>query len=80
MQRQLASIEQIQAEMQRRIDTSTDLDGDCRECGAPGIYVLVDLDEHGCNWSPSSYRGPQECQRVIARIVRDVQALFNVAM
>jgi hypothetical protein len=64
--------------MQRRINESNDLDGDCRECGAPAIYPLREPDENGCNWSVGAYRGPPACQGVIARIVAEVQSLFNL--
>jgi len=79
MPRQLATRDEISAEMQRRINASTDLDGDCRECGAPGIYVLLEPEKNdGCNWSPGFFRGPPECRAVIARIVAEVQKLYNV--
>jgi hypothetical protein len=79
MARRLATRDEIRAEMQRRIDASTDMDGDCRECGAPGINIILEPEKNGgCNWSPSAYRGPRECAAVIVRIVAEVQALYNV--
>lgn len=78
MPRQVLTVEELQAEMQRRIDASDYLDGDCKECGAPGIYFLQEPDENGCNWSPNVYRGPRECAPMIRRIVEEVQRLYNV--
>jgi hypothetical protein len=79
MATQLATREQIKAEIQRRIAASIELDGDCRECEAPGIYVVREPEKNGgCNWSPSAYRGPPECANVIEAIVAEVQATFNV--
>ena len=78
MARRLATREQIAGEMQRRIAKSTALDGDCRECTAPSIYLLQEPDEAGCNWSPNVYGGPAVCANVILEIVREVQAIYNL--
>jgi hypothetical protein len=78
MARQLLTRGQIKAEMQRKIQESTDLDGDCRECRAPGVQPLREADESGCNWIPGHYGGPPECAEVISRIVREARAKYNV--
>ncbi len=79
MPRQLRTIDEIKAEIQHRIETNAELDGDCRECRAPGINIVREPERNGgCNWSPSFYRGPAACRGFMEHIVADVQALYNV--
>jgi len=78
MARRTTTVAELTAEMQKRIESSNELDGDCRGCEAPGIYVLRKPDETGCNWAPSAYRGAPACAQVIALIVREFQARYNV--
>ena len=76
--RRTITVKELTAEMQKRIESSNELGGDCRECKVPGIYRLRKPDATGCNWAPSAYQGAPDCAGVIALIVREFQELYNV--
>jgi hypothetical protein len=49
--------EEIQAEIQRRIATSNELDGDCKGCRAPTPRYADPNTNNGCNWRVDVFPG-----------------------
>jgi hypothetical protein len=75
-----ASADEIRAEIQRRIEASDALGGDCRESKAPTPMLADPAQNDGCNWTinivPSYIPG---CTGVVAEIVRQVMAEYDLA-
>jgi hypothetical protein len=76
MSREILTLEQVKAAIRRRIAASHA--AECRRCRAPGIYILWQSDENGCNWAPQELRCAHSCAGVMERVVQDVQRLYNV--
>jgi hypothetical protein len=76
MPREVLTIEQLRAAIQRRIAASNDLK--CRQCRTPGIYILWQSDEGECNWAPQGLVETGRCAGVVKRIIYEVQSLYNV--
>jgi hypothetical protein len=74
-----ATVEQIKAEIERRIKASTELDGDCRGCGTP-TPRWAPRDKYPSGWSidvlPSLAPG---CEEVITKIVLGVMQEYELA-
>ena len=79
MSRIKANGETIRNEIKRRINTSTELDGDCRDCGAPTPRSIEPTKNNGCNWTvdifPSLTPG---CLDLVSRITRDVMEAYEL--
>ncbi|OYY20340.1 MAG: hypothetical protein B7Y59_04515 [Burkholderiales bacterium 35-55-47] len=46
-----ANAETIRQEIKLRIEASTEIDGDCKECGAPTPRLTDPVTNDGCNWT-----------------------------
>ncbi len=77
MGRVIASASEIRRLVQARIYASTELDGHCRDCHANQIEKRAP-DASGCNWELHSFNGAATCADVIARIVADLKAQYNL--
>ncbi|MCP3707675.1 hypothetical protein M3I54_11870 [Paraburkholderia sp. CNPSo 3274] len=80
MAKLIATAEQIQAEIQRRISESTALDGDCRDCRAPSP-VRLDPDENAeCNWTVTVFPGVEPgCLDFVKAVTREVMREYDLA-
>ena len=79
MERIKATSKEIRLEIQRRIETSTELDGDCKDCRAPTPRVTDPATNHGCNWAvdtfPSVVPG---CLDFVKAVTRTVMAEYDL--
>lgn len=78
MVRKIVDADALRQMIQKQIDASTELDGDCRECRSNEVY-WHEPDETGCNWNLHSFTGPPECAGVIRGIVAPLRRQFNLA-
>jgi hypothetical protein len=76
--REFLTIDQLKAAIQRRIAANVQRASDRKSYRAPGIYILWELNEDGCNWAATRFYRTGEHGVVIARIIREVQRLYNV--
>ena len=51
-------------------------------CTYDDVFALQEPDEDGCNWSPGYFSpggdSPEVCVPVAARVVREMQAKYNL--
>ncbi len=79
MERQLVTADELRAVMLDQIHRNAELDGDCRECGAPAPVPVDWPDESGCNWTVHQIPAcPSECIDAVTRIVDNAKARFNL--
>ena len=52
-----ATAEKICQEIKRRIEASTELVGDCKECRAPTPRLTDPAANYGCNWMVDAFPG-----------------------
>ncbi len=48
---------EIRQEIQRRIENSPELDGDCKDCRAPTPRFVDPKENGGCNWTVDVFPG-----------------------
>lgn len=71
--------EQIRDEIQRRIASSTELAGDCKECMAPTPRLADPNSNTGCNWRVDVFPGViPGCLEVVQSITQQVMAEYNL--
>jgi len=74
-----ATAEAIRDEIQRRIRTSDELDGDCRNAGAPTPIAADPTANNGCNWTitvlPNRIAG---CDSLVIRITQEVMLQYDL--
>jgi hypothetical protein len=74
-----ANAEAIRIEIQRRIDVSTELVGDCRECRAPTPRFIDPKLNNGCNWIVDVFPGViPGCLDVVKHITRLVMSEYEL--
>lgn len=77
-----ATADDIRKEIQRRIETSTELDGDCKDCLAPSPIRIDPNENEGCNWTvnvfPSCTPGCLDFVKNITRAVMKEYELLDV--
>ena len=71
--------EQIRAEIQRRIASSMELGGDCKECRAPTPRFADPSFNAGCNWRVDVFPGViPGCLEVVQSITRQVMTEYDL--
>lgn len=79
MEKIKATSEEIRLEIQRRIESSTELDGDCKDCHAPTPRFTDPDTNYGCNWTvdvfPSVIPG---CLDFVQNVTRTVMAEYEL--
>ena len=80
MAKKVATASEIQAEMQRRIRGSPDLDGRCRDAHAPMPSPAPSKARYGdVNWTIYVLPGvPQECIECVMKIVVDMMQEYDL--
>jgi hypothetical protein len=74
-----ANAEEIRQEIQRRIQTSLELDGDCKECKAPTPRFTNPNEIEGCNWTVDIFPGVVPgCMDFVKAITRSVMAEYEL--
>lgn len=74
-----ANAEAIRQEIKRRIEASTELDGDCKECGAPTPRPTDPASNYGCNWTVDVFPGVvPECLDFVKHITRTVMVEYEL--
>lgn len=74
-----ATADEIRSVIQGRIKTSTELDGDCKDCRAPTPRFTDPDTNYGCNWRvdvfPSVIPG---CLDFVKAITREVMKEYEL--
>mgnify|MGYP006872416305 CR=1 FL=1 len=79
MKRIKATSEEIRLEIQRRIDISTQLDGDCKDCRAPSPRSTDPDTNNGCNWTVDVFPGViPGCLDFVKNVTRTVMAEYEL--
>ena len=79
MEKIKATAEEIRQEIQRRIESSKELDGDCKDCSAPTHRVTDPVTNHGCNWTVDVFPGViPGCLDFVKAITRTVMAEYEL--
>lgn len=74
------TVEQIRAEIARRIRESDSLDGDCQECGAPTPRRVDPVTNDGCNWVVDVFPGVSHgCLDFVKAITLQVMREYDLA-
>lgn len=74
-----ATKEDIRQEIQRRIENSNELDGDCNDCGAPTPIFADPTRNEGCNWTVNVLpRTAPECTGFVKVIIKAVMAEYDL--
>jgi len=74
-----ATSEVIRAEIQRRIKSSEELDGDCKDCRAPTPRFADPVKNGGCNWTVDVFPGVTPgCLDFAVAITRSVMADYDL--
>ncbi len=74
-----ATAEEIRNEILRRIQGSSALDGDCRECRAPTPYPTDPDTNGGCNWRVDTFPGViPGCLEHVKEITRAVMYEYDL--
>jgi hypothetical protein len=74
-----ANAETIRQEIQRQIETSTDLDADCKECRAPTPRFTDPATNHGCNWTVDVIPGViPGCLDFVKHVIRAVMVEYEL--
>ena len=81
MAKTVATAAEIQAEIQRRIRETTELDGRCRDCHAPLPSPAPSKARYGdVNWTIYVLPGvPQECIETVMKVVVDMMQEYDLA-
>lgn len=78
MAKKSASAQEIQAEILRRIRSSGELSGSCRNCGAPLPRSVAGVPFEG-NWTVDALPGLiPGCRQMVEKIIRDVRAEYDL--
>lgn len=71
--------EEIRQETQRRIESSKELDGDCKDCRAPTPRLTDPTTNGGCNWTVDVFPGViPGCLDFVHAITRTVMAEYEL--
>lgn len=71
--------EEIRQEIQRRIESSKELDGDCKKCRAPTPRLTDPATNDGCNWTVDVFpRAIPGCLDFVKAITRIVMAEYEL--
>jgi hypothetical protein len=74
-----AKAEMIRQEIKRRIEVSTELNGDCKECKAPTPRCIDPTFNEGCNWTVDVFPGlVPGCLDFVKQITRTVMAEYEL--
>jgi len=74
-----ATAEEIRGEIQLRIKSSTELDGDCKNCRAPTPRFTDPDTNHGCNWTVGVFPGVVPgCLGFVKSITRTVMMEYEL--
>ena len=74
-----AKAEMIRQEIKRRIEVSTELNGDCKECKAPTPRFIDPTFNEGCNWTVDVVPGlVPGCLDFVKQITRTVMAEYEL--
>lgn len=74
-----ANAETIRQEIKRRIEASTALDGDCKECRAPTPRFTDPATNEGCNWTVDVFPGViPGCIDFVKHITRTAMAEYEL--
>lgn len=74
-----ATAGEIRLEIQRRIENSKELDGDCKDCRAPSPRVTDPATNHGCNWTVDVFPGVVPgCLDFVKAITRTVMSEYEL--
>ena len=69
----------IREEIKRRIEKSTELDGDCKDCRAPSPRYTDPATNEGCNWRVDTFPGVVPgCLEFLKHITRTVMAEYEL--
>jgi hypothetical protein len=74
-----ATAEEIRQEIQRRIASSKELDGDCKDSRAPTPRFTDPAANSGCNWTVDVFPGViPGCLEFVMAITRQVMAEYEL--
>ena len=74
-----AAADDIRREIQRRIDSSTELDGDCKDCRAPTPRFTDPDSNYGCNWTVDVFPGViPGCLDFVKGVTRKIMAEYEL--
>lgn len=74
-----ATVEEIRREIERRIKSSAELDGDCKDCRAPTPRFADPDTNHGCNWAVDVFPGVVPgCLGMVKRITLTVMMEYDL--
>ncbi len=79
MAKRRASTDAIRNEIQRRIVSSNEMDGDCKDCRAPTPRLTDPAMNGGCNWTVDVFPGVTPgCLDFVKAITRTVMADYDL--
>ncbi len=79
MKKVKGTAEDIRQEIQRRIESSKELDGDCKGCRAPTPRFTDPDTNHGCNWTVDVFPGViPGCLDLVKNVTRTAMAEYEL--
>jgi len=78
MKKELATAEELEQIINNRIQSSDELDGDCRDASI-GAVQWCETDEEGCNWYIGYSPHTPGCEGLVSSVIREVRKKYNLA-